>query len=533
MEEPLSTPRRDWPLLMVLLALALAMRVWQVKTTEVAARDSIGYARIAWQLEHHDWRKIIPAAPHHPGYPVAVLVASFVVRRVHPGPLPDVMQYSAQVASSFASILLVLPMFFLGRELFDRRVAFWATLLFQCLPASGRVLADGLSESLFFLFAALALWQAVVAFRRRSPWWFAGVGLFGALAYLTRPEGALIVAATGIVLAAVQVRPATRQSWGNFAASMTALTVAALLLAGPYMILIGNITTTHTGQEISKEAVTNRSNQPDSPMAAVQDPPGSVAQHPVVFAVWWDNRTGDTSHAVDQRRLWALTTLLGELCKLFFYVLWLPLLLGVWVYRDRFRRLAGAWVLAIVSLALLPLLYRVAMKMGYLSDRHALLILCCTVYWIVAGMLWIAERSMGLFRDRRWARPQVSAAILMVLVCAGGLVRTLEPMHSDRAGFREAGYWLAEHAEPGDFIDDPYTWASYYAGRTFVEEPPPHEPGTARCVYVVIEWSNYKQPPIPPASNMEYVFEKGQLIRAWPVHRRRENAQIVLYRVTF
>src|SRR5262249_11688551 len=157
---------------------------------------------------------------------------------VEPGPVPDMMQHSAQAASSFAGVLLVVPMFFLGRELFDRRVGFWAALLFQCLPASGRILADGLSEALFLLFAASAFWLAVVAFTRRSPWPFAGVGLFGALAYLTRPEGALIVAAAGVVLVALQALRTTRRPLGNFALSAASLALATLLIAGPFVFIV-------------------------------------------------------------------------------------------------------------------------------------------------------------------------------------------------------------------------------------------------------------------------------------------------------
>ena len=110
--------------------------------------------------------------------------------------------------------------------------------------------------------------------------------------------------------------------------------------------------------------------------------------------------------------------------------------------------------------------------------------------------------------------------------------RTLEPMHGERAGFREAGYWLAEHAQSADFIDDPYSWASYYAGRSFVN-PPPYQPGTGHCVYVVIEWSSNKHPDMMPVSNMDYVFSHGQLIQSWLVRRRKETAEIVLYKVAF
>ena len=55
------------------------------------------------------------------------------------------------VASGIASVLLVIPMFYLGKELFNRSVAFWATALFQCHPQAGQALSDGLSEGLFLL----------------------------------------------------------------------------------------------------------------------------------------------------------------------------------------------------------------------------------------------------------------------------------------------------------------------------------------------------------------------------------------------
>src|SRR5262245_56412760 len=113
----------------ILVLLALALRVWQVWHTEVTSRDSIGYIRIAWQLEHEDWRQVLPNAPQHPLYPLAVLAASVPVRHYHGGDLAAAMQLSAQLASCVASVLLVVPMFYLGRELFDRRTGFWAAVL--------------------------------------------------------------------------------------------------------------------------------------------------------------------------------------------------------------------------------------------------------------------------------------------------------------------------------------------------------------------------------------------------------------------
>src|SRR5579884_2075507 len=116
--------RRDLALIALLLIAAVALRAWHLRHTEVAARDSIGYIRYAWQLAHHPWPETIrdPAHGQHPGYPVAILATSQVVRRLVGGPEARVMQLSAQLASSAASVLLVVPMFFLGRDLFGRGV---------------------------------------------------------------------------------------------------------------------------------------------------------------------------------------------------------------------------------------------------------------------------------------------------------------------------------------------------------------------------------------------------------------------------
>jgi hypothetical protein len=528
MDEPLtSPPRRDWQLLLLLLLLALGLRAWQVKTTEVAARDSIAYVRMAWRMEHGDWRQVVREGPHHPAYPLAVLAASSVVRRVDPGPLPDVMQHSAQAASSLAGVLLVVPMFFLGRELFDRRVGFWAALLFQCLPASGRILADGLSEALFFLFAATAFWLAVVAFNRRSPWPFAGVGLFGALAYLTRPEGALIVTATGVVLVALQTLRTTRRPWGNFARSATSLTLATLLLAGPFVLIVGRLTPKHTANQLLQEVRDER------PPPEPRDRAATASLSPALFGVYWPGRLGHGGEQADQRLGWALTTLLDALWKGSFYVLGLPALLALWRWRDRFRLVPGVWVMAAVCGMLLVLLFWVAVWMGYLSERHTLLILFSGGYWAAAGLLLLGDRLAAALRTQRGVRCDWAAPAFVVLACAAGATRTLEPLHGERTGFREAGHWLAENAQPTDKIDDPYAWAKYYAGRYFTDEAPPPTPGASHSVYVVVEWSANKHPRLTPESNMEYVFRHGERINSWPVRRGRERAEIVLYHVTF
>src|SRR5712692_5222088 len=100
-----SLLRSDWFLLSLLLALATLIRIWHLCHTEVTSRDSIGFERYAWELQHNDWRQAVRDNVHHPLYPITVLGMSFLDRVFHPDTDLAVMQLSAQLASGLAGIL--------------------------------------------------------------------------------------------------------------------------------------------------------------------------------------------------------------------------------------------------------------------------------------------------------------------------------------------------------------------------------------------------------------------------------------------
>src|SRR5262245_25827279 len=154
-----------WRWLLLLVVIAAGLRAWQITHTEVATRDSIAYTRYAWRLGVEPFAEVAKTSQHHPGYPVLIHLASVPVRHFVPDDLPRAMQLSAQLVSCLAGVLLVVPMYFFGCELFDRRVSFWATLLFQVLPASARLMPDGLTEPVFLLLGMTSLFASVRAIR--------------------------------------------------------------------------------------------------------------------------------------------------------------------------------------------------------------------------------------------------------------------------------------------------------------------------------------------------------------------------------
>jgi hypothetical protein len=528
-------PRTDVGCLALLFVVALALRAWEVTHTEVAARDSVGYIRIAWQLRHGDWHRVLPASAQHPLYPLAVLAASGPVRHFVPDDLPRAMQLSAQLASSMCGVLLVVPMYYLGRELFNRRVAFGAALLFQCLPAGGRVLGDGLSEALFLLLAATALWAAARGLRGRSSLPFSLAGLFGGLAYLTRPEGLLVPAAAGLVLLGVQAVARWRRPWASLLECSAALTLATLAVAGPYMAVIKNLTVKNTVHMMVED-------RPVGPPPGAEAAPGRATLRAgwdaPLLGDWLENH--DLSHV--QRRGWAVRAVGTALVKGFFYAVWVPALVGLWVTRGRFRAVPGMWVIVLLAALLTPALFRVAVVGGYLSDRHALLLIFCGCYWAAAGTEFLAARlaraAARRWPGRAWSRRPALAWGMLLLLCGLPLAETLKPLHPDRSGFRSAGYWLAAHAWPGDHIDDTYAWASFYAGAVFREVRPelglPWGPSPAQqppVRYVVFERSDnpHSRHKIEPEDELRR--QGGRIEKEWLVRRGKQRAEVVVWSV--
>ena len=516
---PVETNRLDWTdyrLIVILALVTCGLRTYQLCTTEVTARDSISYIHIAWRLEHGDWRQVIPDSPQHPGYPLAVLAGSLPARLFFPNDLPYAMQLGAQFASAVASILLAAPLFWIGRQLFNRRIGFWAVLVFQCLPCSGRIMADGLSEGVFLLFALTALAFAMDSLRSGSILGFALAGAASGLAYLTRPEGLLIPAAAGLTLLGMQVFRNWRRSWLTVGACGVALTAAVLLVSGPYMFLIGGLTVKTTGNALIKEAT-----------ADVIDPVGrpavdGVTAGPALLAVWW---RGD-ANVPSGRYLWGLETLAEVLSKAFFFVLWIPALAGLVCFRERFRTVPGAWLLLLICFMLTCVLYRVAVRMGYLSDRHTILLLACGVLWATATVEWAGRRLADALTNWKWrTSATVGATALLLVVTVAPLGRTLEPLHGDRIGFRAAGHWLAEHAGPQEAVFDPFGWSGYYAGRYFQNGA-----GQEPWAYVVMEEStNNKHSHLVTMPEAEKLAGTGRRLCGFPAPRGKESAEVVIY----
>jgi hypothetical protein len=141
----------------------------------------------------------------------------------------------------------------------------------------------------------------------------------------------------------------------------------------------------------------------------------------------------------------------------------------------------------------------------------------------------------GLWRqviEERLTSGRAIATLLLLGLIGAALPKSLEPLHANRAGLRQAGLWLHDHADVSDEIIDPYCWAHYYAGCVFREglptEPAPsHKPSQ----YVVLEHGRSEHNRLTGLEVARWLAEQGQVVYRWEGKQGKHIAEVVVYEV--
>jgi len=200
----------------------------------------------------------------------------------------------------------------------------------------------------------------------------------------------------------------------------------------------------------------------------------------------------------------------------------------------------------------------VGLVVGYVSERHVLIIVLCGLYWAVWALLqwprrwsWQARGSKiedrGSREEERESRIEdggsmppkpisildlpssilrprssiLSCAILVALMLAC-LPMSLQPLHANQVGHREAGLWLKEHSRPGDIVVDPFNWAYFYAGRVFEEGSDSHPlPCQHSMRYVVLELTRKQHAELTMLPLAKELAEGGQVVYDWQPNRNQ------------
>lgn len=423
-----------------------AFLYWATHHAEVSIADGLRCIRQAQRIDRGDLAGGLLRAIDHPLHPLAIAAAH---ETLDPEPGPFGWQTAAQVASVLALVLAVVPVYLLARALYDDDVtATLAVLLVTAGPIVTDVAVNVASETTFLLFWAWGLWAAVRFLREGAFGWLVPAVGFGALAYLTRPEGLLLHLALVVTVVLLPLGPGTHILWRRWWAALGVLVLAPAVLVGPYVAAKGGLGT--------RPAVARLiGTEPEAPPEALErerpKAPGQTAAETYAIAA---GRVVKAIRGALPLPLWPLAVAgMVAACR----------------GASRGQARAGR-LLAVIGLAAFGGLVRLHATGGYCTVRHTLIIALLLTLAAAHGLTWLIRRvsfdarQLGLGEGRVAPGPAVWAVVIAAVV-AWPLYRARTPYNTSFLPYRLAGNWLASRPDSDGRVLDMTDWSLFFSDR--------------------------------------------------------------------
>jgi hypothetical protein len=416
---------------------------WVVKHSEPSSNVGLRYIRQAEQIDQGLWRDGLARGIDHPLHPLLIVAARHCVGGEGPGS----WQRATLVLCFACGVLLVVPIYLLTLELFGGQTAWLACLMTIANPIVGYSVLNVLSESTFLLWWTFGLWAAIRFLREGRFLWLPLSVSFGALAYLTRPEGMLLPLALTASLLVLPALRATRINWPRWWRALAFLVGGLVFLVGPYIALKGGL---GTKPPIARVLGLAPQAHPLALERETSLPPGQT--------------TTDTYRLATVRVLQvfgaAVTPVLVPLA-----------LLGMVMAAGQPTR-ARAWLfLAIVLAASAVGLVRLHATGGYCTPRHGMvpgiLLTLAAAYAMteLVRRVSIPGAWLGLAHERLRPGPAVWAVLLALLIVVPR-IRDLGPVNpGPYSVYHAAGEWLAQHTAGTEQVLDLTDWSLYFSRR--------------------------------------------------------------------
>jgi 4-amino-4-deoxy-L-arabinose transferase-like glycosyltransferase len=429
----------------LLMAVAASLLGWVIRHKETRFADGLRYIHQAEKIEAATWRDGLVKGIDHPLHPL--LIAA--VHRILGGADPTSWQVAAFVLCFTSAVLLIIPVYLLTLELFGEKTAWLGCLLVIVNPIVGYIVVNILSESTFLLWWSFGLWGSVRFLREgRFLWLPLAIG-FGALAYLTRPEGMLLPAALVTTLLALPLSRWTRINWPRWWRAVAFLVAGVVLLVGPYVALKGSVGTKPGIARVLGLAPRSQS------LALEREKPLPVGQTDV------DTYRIATIRMLKVFRAAVTPPLFGV--ALVGIVLAAPL-----AGRGHAR---AALFLTVVLAASAVALVRLHATGGYCTVRHGLVPGMILTLAAAYGLTWLIEKTsipgrwLGMAHERLRPGPAVWAVFIGAIVVVPNIRSEGPSTPSPFSVYRETGQWIAENTSSPDKVLDLTDWSLFFSGR--------------------------------------------------------------------
>jgi Dolichyl-phosphate-mannose-protein mannosyltransferase len=427
----------------LLMAFAAAQIGWGLCRSEATFADGLRYIHQAEQIESEPWASSLVKGIDHPLHPLGIAA----LHRVLNSASPDSWHRAALVLCFSFAVLVMIPIYLMTLDLFGEKAAWLACLLMIVNPIVMYIVVNVLSESTFLLFWCFGLWGGVRFLRDgRLPWLAMAIG-FGALAYMTRPEGMLLPAA---LMAAVLIQPlrqARNLNWSRWRRVVAYTLGGVVLLVGPYMTLKGGVA---TKPGIARVLGLAPRSQPHALEREKPLPPGQSDRETYRLA------------ALRMLKVFRAATT----PNVFPFAI-----LGLVVSGGLAGRARAGLFLSIVLAASAFALVRLHATGGYCTIRHGLVPGIILTLAAAHGITWLISRSEIVLRR---VGPRVERLRLGLLASTGMfvlliVVPALRNFESFIPGpfsvYKATGQWIARNTLAGEGVLDLTDWSLFFSGR--------------------------------------------------------------------
>ncbi|MBS3907040.1 MAG: glycosyltransferase family 39 protein [Syntrophaceae bacterium] len=423
--------------LILLLLLSILLSAYLFFRTYVISLDgAFQYIPIAKDIVSGFYGK----AFGHNQQPLYSLFVSVVSRWVHD------FETAGKLVSSFFGILIIFPVYFLGKRILGEKIALLSSLLLAIHPYIRRFSADVLKESTYLFFLATAIWFAWKTIQGEKKYPYLFIPILSVLAYLVRPDGVEILIVVFLYILFFKRFNTPRDRWKV----IFLLALSSFILFLPYLIHLRETTGVWT---LSRAKTID-----------------------------WFLGLREFSHEVPwtQKILFSVKELNSEILSVY-HPLYIFLLL-VGFFKRIFSRFENGekyllsffilhyGVLFLLVLNLTEWSGEGTVKAVNFSGRHVLPLLLFSVYWVGEGVVvlygWvykIMETNRLLHPVESKRRSVVVWGTLFILILAVILPKTLKPQRYERITERKAGIWIKAQSGKGATIFTTLPRVAFYA----------------------------------------------------------------------
>ncbi|MHC4268310.1 MAG: ArnT family glycosyltransferase [Planctomycetota bacterium] len=549
--------------LWLLLVISLSVRIYLGFITYVIGNDSIIFMQNAKYFADGEFSRGL-SHPYHPLFSLFIAALHKVI--------PD-LELSGTIISVFFGTLTVIAFYLIGKSVFGRQISFISATLLALHPYAARFSVDIITESTYFFFFISSFGFGFCAITKRKPLLFFLTGISSALAYLTRPEGIiviLIVVFWCLLLDFVKIRRVSREKL----VSILILVVSFCFFAMPYFIYIkketGSWALTKKKDTFQMIGIKERLKPDSDQISEKKTPTGQihkefVGKKPGIqkknrVVVETSSKKENKSEGVakqtagrkSERRkhLDCFFHIINKYISTFHILLFIFFIIGIitWAKIGK-EQFFGFYILTITALNFF-IIYRLSISyfmpdgsFMYPSRRHLMPLIIPVIFCSGIGVYttgaWIYEKLQSnkflvVLKKKPKDKWLFQLIILMLVVCVL-MPKTLKPPHSDKLGIKKAGQWVNENSDKSDpVILSSTPRVAYYADAKHVKIKGINDIFFAiskkrKVDFITITDSQYNV--IEKALLQAIKNNKIKLVYKYPEEGPEEKSSILLYKV--